>query len=118
MKFSWDERKARRNERLHGVSFAIAQAALESGWGIEIGEHFRYDEWRTLVVAPFRSILLLHITIAFYGRDEDEDGIAGNDEETQQDWTGKHGIIRIISARKATADERSLYFEARPESMG
>jgi len=60
----------------------------------------------------------LHITIAFYGRGEDEDGITGNDEETEQDWSGEHGVIRIISARKATSDEQSLYFEYRPQSMG
>ena len=118
IEFQWDERKARRNEREHGVSFAVGQAALESGLGVEIGEQFREGEWRTIIVAPFRSVVLLHITIAFYGRGEDEDGIAGDGEETEQDWTGEHGVIRIISARKATTDEQSLYFEYRPQSMG
>ena len=118
IEFTWDLRKAQRNERVHGVSFNAAQAAIESGWGIEIGEQFRDDEWRTIVVAPFRGILMLHITFAFYGRGEDEDGIAGDGEETEQDWTGEHGVIRIISARKATTDEQSLYFEYRPQSMG
>ncbi len=118
IEFTWDERKARRNEREHSVTFNIAQAALESGWGIEIGEQFREEEWRTLIVAPFRGILMLHITIAFYGRGEDEDGIRGSDEETEPDWTGEQGTIRIISAREATAKERSLYFQYRPQTLG
>jgi uncharacterized DUF497 family protein len=118
IEFQWDERKARRNEREHGVSFAIAQTALESRLGVEIGEQFREEEWRTLVVAPFRGMLMLHITIAFYGRDEDEDSIAGSDEETEQNWSGEHGVIRIITARKATTGEQNLYFEYRPQSMG
>ena len=118
IQFQWDERKARRNERIHGVSFAVAQSALESRLGVEIGEQFREGEWRTLVVAPLRGILLLHITIAFYGRGEDEDSIAGDDEETGQDWSGEHGVIRIISAREATTDEQNLYFQYRPESLG
>jgi uncharacterized DUF497 family protein len=118
IRFTWDARKARRNEREHGISFPVAQSAIESGLGVEIGEQFRDDEWRTIVVAPWRGIFLLHITFAFYGGGEDEDGIAGNSEEAQSDWTGQHGVIRIISAREATKGEQALYFEARPQSMG
>jgi len=102
IEFTWDARKARSNERKHRISFEIAQEALETTLGVEIGEQFREEEWRTLVVAPFRGILLLHITFAFYPRGEYEDSDSG-DEDPQQDWSGEHGIIRIISARKATA---------------
>jgi uncharacterized DUF497 family protein len=118
IEFTWDERKARRNEREHGISFNIAQAALEGGMGVELGEQFRDEEWRTLVVAPFRGSLMLHITFAFYGRGEDEDSITGIDEETEQDWSGEHGVIRIISAREATKGEQDLYFQYRPQSLG
>ena len=85
--------------------------------GVEIGEQFRDDEWRTIIVAPFRGMLFLHITIAFYGRGEDEDSTASS-KETEQDWTGKHGVILIISARQATEGEQNIYIESRPQSLG
>jgi uncharacterized DUF497 family protein len=118
IEFTWDARKARRNERIHGVSFPVAQAALETRLGVEIEEQFREGEWRTIVVAPFRGILLVHITFAFYPRGEYEDSDSGDNEEPKQDWSGEHGIIRIISAREASSHEQSLYFAARPPEMG
>jgi uncharacterized DUF497 family protein len=118
IEFTWDARKARRNERLHGISFSAAQAALESRLGIEIEEQSQGDEWRTIVIAPVHGILLLHITIAFYPRGEDEATRIDSDQEADQDWRGGEGIVRIISARKATAAEQALYFTTRPQALG
>jgi uncharacterized DUF497 family protein len=118
IEFTWDVRKARRNEREHGVSFPIAQAAIESRLGVEVEEQFREGEWRTIIIAPFRGILLLHITIAFYPGEDDDTSNQANAEDEQQVWHGEHGIIRIISARKAMAHEQGLYFAARPTEMG
>jgi uncharacterized DUF497 family protein len=118
IEFTWDARKARRNEHEHGISFSAAQAALESRFGVEIEEQFRENEWRTIVVAPLRGILLLHITIAFYPRGEDEGTSIDSDEEARQGWRGGEGTVRIISARKAETDEQALYFTARPQALG
>lgn len=118
IEFTWDARKAKRNLREHSVSFPLAQAALESGLAVPLEEQYREEEWRTIVIAPLRGILLLHITFAFYPRSNDEDfhdELAG--EETRI-WTGTQGVIRIISARKATTDEQGQYFSARPQALG
>jgi uncharacterized DUF497 family protein len=118
IEFTWDARKARRNERDHGISFAAAQTALESRLGVEIEEQFREDEWRTIVIAPLHGILLLHITIAFYPRGEDEGTSIESDEEARQHWRRGEGTVRIISARKAEADEQALYFTACAQTLG
>ncbi len=116
IEFTWDARKARRNEREHGIAFDLAQAAIESGLGIEIEEQEHGDEWRTIIIAPFRGMLLIQITLAFYGRGTNED--IGVSEKAEQNWTGGDGIIRIISAREATSREQALYFAYRPQGLG
>ena len=118
IEFTWNPRKARRNERIHGVSFPIAQAAIESRLGVELEEQYREEEWRTIVVAPLRGILLLQITLAFYPRSDREDPDSETHKEASQTWTGSEGVIRIISARKATTHEQALYFAARPQALG
>ena len=118
IEFEWDERKARRNEREHGVSFRLAQAALETGLGVPIAEQFRQGEWRTNVVVPLRGIFLITITIAAYYGEEDEDISTGRDDETEQPRSGSGAIIRIISARESTQQEQSIYFQSRPPSVG
>jgi len=119
IEFEWDERKARRNEREHGVSFRLAQAALETGLGVPIAEQFRQGEWRTNIVVPLRGVLLITVTIATYHGEEDEDISAGSDEdeETEQPWSGG-ALIRIISARESTLEEQRTYFQSRPPFPG
>ena len=118
IKFTWDARKAERNERIHGVSFSLAQVAIESRLGVPIDEQYREDESRTLIVAPLRGSLLLQITLAFYSRSDDEDPSDEAYQEADQTWNGNEGIIRIISARKATTREQAFYFAARPQALG
>jgi uncharacterized DUF497 family protein len=116
IEFTWDERKARRNERDHGISFPLARVALETGLGVPVEEEFREGEWRTNVVVPLRGIFLITVTVASYG-DEDEDN-AGDSEETEQGWNGRNIVIRIISAREATPIENDGYFRSRAAEMG
>jgi len=118
IEFTWDARKARRNEREHGISFPIARVALQSGLAIAVEEQFREGEWRTNVVVPFRGISLLTVTIADETGETDGDSYYTIDEETEQAWAGGVKIVRIITAREATAREQRLYFTYRPPSLG
>jgi uncharacterized DUF497 family protein len=89
--FEWDKRKAHSNERKHGISFELAKEAFDdefqvrSSRGWEDGE----ERWWTIgLVGPW-LLVVAHTWI----ENEEED------------------IIRIISARKATASERRRYEE-------
>jgi len=118
IEFTWDARKAHRNEREHGVPFPIARVALQSGLGVAMEEQFREGEWRTNVVVPFRGISLLTITIAEETGEADENSDNTIREETSQAWADGARTVRIISAREATASERARYFEYRAPVLG
>ncbi len=90
MRVEWDERKNRTNRRKHGVSFELAQEVFDDPLAlskldrVEAGE----ERWRTLGMVE--GIVLLLVT------------------HTVRDDHGEE-VIRIISARKATAHERRHY---------
>ena len=88
----WDPRKARSNERKHGVTFE--QAALVFGDPLAlIEDDSHHEDGRELILGkpyPARRDLLLVVFI-----------------EVRED------VIRIISARQATAAERRRYEEGR-----
>lgn len=93
MRFTWDDRKNRHNTTKHGVSFETAALVFEdpdhlSRLDREVEGESR---WQTLGMLG-ESVLLVAHTV------ETE-----NDEE----------IIRIISARKATPRERSIYAQGK-----
>jgi len=90
VRVEWDERKNRTNRRKHGVSFELAQEVFDDPLAlskldrVEAGE----ERWHTLGVVE--GIVLLLVT------------------HTVRDDHGEE-VIRIISARKATAHERRHY---------
>jgi uncharacterized protein len=85
MSFQWDERKAISNKRKHGVEFADSVSVLDDDAALTIpGEHPTEDRFVTIGRDAFGRILVVVYT---YRRDE----------------------IRIISARKATQQERNTY---------
>jgi hypothetical protein len=95
--FQWDEAKASRKKRKHGISFEEAMfvfedpyAVFEKDTGIE-GE----IRWRTLGMADNRIILFVPHTIQEEGQNE---------------------VVRIISARRATRQERIRYGQNRHEN--
>jgi len=108
MKFSWDERKARENKRKHGISFTLAQNALESGRAFYAGDQLEDDEWRMVMLAPVRGVLILFIVITLRAGVEDDDT---DKEEIPPYWNVGNSIIRIISARKADTDDQIRYLE-------
>jgi uncharacterized protein len=89
LRFEWDERKAAANERKHGVSFEEARAVFfdERARLIDDPDHSE-DEERFILLGPSSTLRLLVVCHCYRGE--------GN-------------VIRIISARKATARESKSY---------
>lgn len=97
-RFEWDVTKARSNARKHGVYFEDAMLVFADPYAlaeqdrVEDGEH----RWRTLGLAGGLAVLLVVHTV----RDQREDE-----------------VIRIISARRATREERKRYDENRKKEL-
>ena len=91
MRFEWDPKKSESNEEKHGVSFEEARQVFNDPLHLSIlDERFSYFEerWITIGQAGDRQILVV-VNLFF-----DDDG-----EE----------VVRIISARDATQNERRQY---------
>ena len=91
MRFEWDEEKNRANRAKHKISFENAQRVFDDPDAIAFSERVVEEEerWQTIGIVDGQSI----VTVAHTIREE----------------SGAE-VIRIISARKATPMERSLYF--------
>jgi len=90
LQFTWDDRKNRANQRKHGVSFETATLVFDDPYQISTQEREVEGElrWQTIGVVKGIQILLVAHTVS---------------ESADQE------IVRIISARKATPQERSIY---------
>jgi uncharacterized protein len=86
--FEWDDKKAKRNVREHGVSFEVARRAFKDPRLIERHDPDEPEEDRMVLTGLAGDVLL---TICYVER-------------------GHH--IRIISARKATQREQDAYNDA------
>lgn len=88
MRFVWDERKNRSNQRKHGVSFEVSVAVFDDPMHVMIQDRVVDGEirWRTIGEVNGKYLLLAHTF-----EEEDEE------------------LVRIISAREATAHERREY---------
>jgi len=92
--FEWDEKKAVRNLRKHGIAFEDALLVFNdplSHSKVERVEHGQ-ECWQT--VGLFKGFLLLYVAHTLH-LEEDEGGIVE--------------VVRIISARRATNIERKRY---------
>ncbi|MEC9359948.1 MAG: BrnT family toxin [Pseudomonadota bacterium] len=93
MRFEWDPRKNALNRAKHGLSFETAVLVFEDPLSVTVfdrkvdGE----DRWHTIGMAGGITLLLVVHTVT------DDSG-----EE----------VIRLISARKATANERKRHEQA------
>ncbi|MCA0243314.1 MAG: BrnT family toxin [Proteobacteria bacterium] len=89
LRFEWDPRKAAANLRKHKVSFEDAQSVFsdERALLLDDPDHSE-DEERFILLGLSRSLRLLVVAHCYRA--------SGN-------------VIRIISARKADADEQSQY---------
>jgi uncharacterized protein len=87
VKFEWDETKRLTNIRKHGIDFADVPAIFRGDTVTVIDDRFEYDATRFLTLGLLKSRVILVV-------------------HTESD-----DMIRIISARKATAYEEKTYFE-------
>ncbi len=91
VRFEWDMRKADSNERKHGISFELAKEVFNDEFQArsprvsEDGE----ERWWTIGLVGHWILVVVHTWV----ENEEED------------------VIRIISARRATASERRRYEE-------
>ncbi len=90
MLFEWDSRKNRENRRKHGIGFELACEVFDDPLilsrfdRIEAGE----ERWHSLGSIRSHVVILVVHTVQVVGAEE---------------------VIQIISARKATRLERSIY---------
>lgn len=89
MRFEWDAAKAERNRRKHGVDFATASLVFDDPLHLSIQDRVEYGEvrWITFGLVDARVVVAVAHTVK-----------DGDDE-----------VIRIISARLATKQERQRY---------
>ena len=89
MIFVWDENKAEINIRKHGVSFPEAQSVFDDYDALQIYDPDHSEEEDRFILLG-RSSALRVLVVCHCFRENDEQ-------------------IRIISARKATKNEKSTY---------
>ncbi len=92
MRFSWDERKNRSNRQKHRVSFETAALVFDDPYHISQLEREVEGESRWQTIGMVKGI---HVLLVVHASPESEDE--------------KEENIRIISARKATPQERRVY---------
>jgi uncharacterized DUF497 family protein len=91
MQFEWDENKNALNKTKHGVSFEDAQSVFNDPLHIsKLDYRFSYFEERWITIGTTSNSELLVVANLFFSDDGEE-------------------IIRIISARHANPNERSIY---------
>ena len=86
--FEWDDRKAKRNDRKHGVTFEVARLVFHDPKAIDRLDLNEPDEDRELITGLVGDVLL---TVCFVQRGPRK---------------------RIVSVRKATYREQNDYNEA------
>jgi uncharacterized DUF497 family protein len=92
MQFEWDTRKESANRRKHGISFELAKHIFDDPNHISIQDRHEGGEERGQTIGLVGHVAILLVAHTY----EEDDG-----EE----------VIRIISARKATAAECRRYHE-------
>jgi uncharacterized DUF497 family protein len=93
VEYSWDERKNRANQKKHGVSFEMASLVFDDPLHISVQDREVDGEarWQTIGMVANLHVLVVAHTVQAHTVDEDAE------------------LIRILSARKATRRERSIY---------
>ena len=93
MNYEWDPNKAKSNFKKHGVRFADAVGVFEDENAITIEDEYKGEDRFITIGRDFLSRILV-VVYAF-----------------------RDIVIRIISARKATARERKMYEEQDEEGI-
>jgi uncharacterized DUF497 family protein len=93
MELAWDPRKAQSNLKKHGVTFQEAQTAFLDGYArlIDDPEHSEEEERFILLGYSFQARCLI----------------------VSHCYRESGSVIRVISARRATAKEEKVYWSLR-----
>jgi uncharacterized DUF497 family protein len=91
MSYEWGSKKASENQKKHGVRFADAAAVFEDENAITIEDELESEDRFITIGRDFLRRILVVV------------------------YTFRGLIIRIISARKATAREKKMYEEQNEE---
>lgn len=89
--FSWDEAKSVSNQRKHGISFETAKLVFDDPLQVCRPERIDNGEQRWQTIGRAGDVVLLLVAHTWQEIDDDEEH------------------IRIISARRATTQERKIY---------
>jgi uncharacterized protein len=96
MQFEWDEVKNQRNLAKHKISFETAKSVFDDPWQLSVQDRVVHGEerWQTLGMVSGVVVIVAHT------------------------WAEADSgqMLRLISARKATARERRVYAENQDES--
>ena len=93
MKFEWDPNKEKINVQKHGITFEQASYVFADPYALsKFDENHSGEEDRWLLLGKSLNEVLLVVVHAFKDRDD-----------------GGEELVRIISARKATANESAQY---------
>ena len=93
IRFTWNQRKSHENERKHGVRFDDACTVFADEGALLIADPDHSDEEDRFIIVGLSSHARL-LTVCHCYREGD-------------------GVIRIISARKATRNESGQYIQGR-----
>jgi uncharacterized DUF497 family protein len=93
MKFTWDENKNAINKTKHGISFETAKLVFNDPRHLSIQDRYENGEERWQTLGLINGVVVVLVAHTIY-------------EENQVE------IVRMISARKATQQERKCYEQA------
>ena len=94
MIFEWDDNKAAANLVKHGVAFELAEEVWDDPAHIIVFDRHENNEERWHAIGLVRAVLVLTVVHTDPKMREDQEGVE---------------LVRIVSARKATRDERKRY---------
>lgn len=91
MRFEWDQNKDFSNQKKHGISFDEAIEIFDDPLHVSIlDEKYSYFEERWITVGTTKEVSIVVVVNLFYD-------------------DGGEEVIRVISAREATSNERKKY---------
>jgi uncharacterized DUF497 family protein len=93
MRFEWDPEKDSKNQQKHGIAFSEAKEVFDDPLHVSLlDERFSYFEERWITIGSTSEKDVLVVANLFF------------DDEGEE-------VVRIISAREATRNERNQYEE-------
>jgi uncharacterized DUF497 family protein len=88
--FSWDETKNATNQTKHGISFELARQVFDDPLHLTRQDRMEHGEQRWQTLGMVGAVVLILVAHTWHDSDGEES-------------------IRIISARRATKQERKIY---------